>query len=138
MASLQLIPSARAWNRVLEARRARCGHPHAAANPSLAPHLQGDTRDPVVARGVVFRPFRFVCTNDTELRIAHFHYLGPMGVGAVFISTLAVTKLPDPASPPQTQEDLLALTLQPIVSFVVLCSIFTREQDGRSVAEFSY
>jgi hypothetical protein len=61
-----------------------------------------------------------------------------MGVGAVFISTLAVTKLPDPASPPQTQEDLLALTLQPIVSFVVLCSIFTREQDGRSVAELSY
>lgn len=52
---------------------------------------------------------------------------GPMGVGAVFISTLALTKLPTPASPPQTQQDILSLSLQPIVSFVVLCSIITRE-----------
>jgi hypothetical protein len=46
-----------------------------------------------------------------------------MGVGAVFISTLAVTSLPEPHDPPESQMDLLAATLQPIVSFMVLCSI---------------
>ncbi|KIL62106.1 hypothetical protein M378DRAFT_187418 [Amanita muscaria Koide BX008] len=50
-------------------------------------------------------------------------HFGPMGVGAVFVSTLAVHKLPVPTYPPETQEDLLALTLQPIVTFVVLGSI---------------
>jgi len=51
---------------------------------------------------------------------AHF---GPMGVGAVFISTLALTKLPEPRNPPETQLDLLALCIQPIVAFIILCSI---------------
>lgn len=50
-----------------------------------------------------------------------------MGVGAVFISTLAVHRLPEPAEPPHTQADYLALTLQPIVSFLVLASIIIRE-----------
>jgi hypothetical protein len=50
-----------------------------------------------------------------------------MGVGAVFISTLAVTKLPEPTSPPETQEALLTLTLQPIVSFIILGSILVRK-----------
>lgn len=51
---------------------------------------------------------------------------GPMGVGAIFISTLAVTELPTPQSPPQNQAELLAATLQTIVSFVVLGSIIIR------------
>lgn len=51
---------------------------------------------------------------------------GPMGVGAIFISTLALHKLPTPANPPVTQQDYLALSLQPIVSFVVLGSIIIR------------
>jgi len=46
-----------------------------------------------------------------------------MGVGAVFISTLALHRLPTPENPPSSQQDLLALVLQPIVSFVVLSSI---------------
>jgi len=50
-----------------------------------------------------------------------------MGVGAVFISTLAVSRLPLPANPPITQQDYLALSLHPIVSFVVLSSIIIRE-----------
>lgn len=54
-------------------------------------------------------------------------HFGPMGVGAMFVSTLAITKLPEPADPPQSQQDLLALTLRPIVSFVVLCSILIRK-----------
>lgn len=51
-----------------------------------------------------------------------------MGVGAVFISTLAVTRLEDTDGPPSTQEDLLNHMLQPIVAFVVLGSILIREQ----------
>ncbi|KAF8972166.1 Sodium/hydrogen exchanger family-domain-containing protein [Flammula alnicola] len=50
-------------------------------------------------------------------------HFGPMGVGAVFISTLALHRLPTPANPPVTQQDYLTLALQPIVSFVVLGSI---------------
>lgn len=50
-----------------------------------------------------------------------------MGVGAIFISTLALTRLPEPQSPPADQSELLAATLQPIVSFVVLCSILIRK-----------
>jgi hypothetical protein len=50
-----------------------------------------------------------------------------MGVGAVFISTLALHSLPEASYPPENQAELLALTIQPIVSFVVLCSILIRE-----------
>ncbi|KAF8638220.1 hypothetical protein AX17_002369 [Amanita inopinata Kibby_2008] len=50
-------------------------------------------------------------------------HFGPMGVGAIFVSTLALHKLPVPRNPPLTQEDWLALTLQPVVTFVVLGSI---------------
>lgn len=53
-------------------------------------------------------------------------HFGPVGVGAVFISTLASTKLPEPHNPPVDQIDLLAATIQPIVAFMVLCSIVTR------------
>ncbi|KAK0216132.1 Sodium/hydrogen exchanger [Armillaria fumosa] len=53
-------------------------------------------------------------------------HFGPMGVGAVFISTLALTELPEPHNPPESQQELLAATLQPIVSFVVLGSIIIR------------
>ena len=49
-----------------------------------------------------------------------------MGVGAIFISTLAVHELPLPSNPPQTQQDILTLSIQPIVSFVVLSSIIIR------------
>jgi hypothetical protein len=49
-----------------------------------------------------------------------------MGVGAIFVSTLALHKLPPPSNPPQTQQDILALSIYPIVSFVVLASIIVR------------
>ncbi|KAH8113934.1 Sodium/hydrogen exchanger [Phellopilus nigrolimitatus] len=54
-------------------------------------------------------------------------HFGPMGVGAIFISTLALTELPIPSDPPTSQNELLAATMHPIVSFVVLCSILIRE-----------
>ncbi|KAF8336223.1 Cation/H+ exchanger [Amanita rubescens] len=50
-------------------------------------------------------------------------HFGPMSVGAIFVSTLALHKLPSPKYPPETQQDCLALMLQPIVTFVVLSSI---------------
>ncbi|KAH9948975.1 Sodium/hydrogen exchanger family-domain-containing protein [Amylocystis lapponica] len=62
-------------------------------------------------------------------------HFGPMGVGAIFISTLALTRLPTPHSPPVDQVELLAATLQPIVSFIVLGSIIIH---GLSIPFFSF
>lgn len=53
-------------------------------------------------------------------------HFGPMGVGAVFISTLALSELPAADNPPQDQVDILALSIQPIVAFMVLGSIMIR------------
>ncbi|KAJ7753933.1 Sodium/hydrogen exchanger family-domain-containing protein [Mycena maculata] len=61
-------------------------------------------------------------------------HFGPMGVGAVFVSTLALTRLPVPSSPPANQQELLAAALQPIVAFVVLGSIVIH---GLSIPFFS-
>lgn len=63
-------------------------------------------------------------------------HFGPMGVGAVFISTLALTRLPEPHSPPQNQEEYLAATLQTIVAFVVLGSILIRALYSSSLKGF--
>ncbi|KAI0819315.1 Sodium/hydrogen exchanger family-domain-containing protein [Trametes gibbosa] len=60
--------------------------------------------------------------------------LRQMGVGAIFVSTFAVTELPKPQSPPETQAELLAATLQTIVAFVVLGSIIIH---GLSIPFFS-
>ncbi|TFK25717.1 hypothetical protein FA15DRAFT_654945 [Coprinopsis marcescibilis] len=61
-------------------------------------------------------------------------HFGPMGVGAMFISTLALHKLPEPQNPPQKEEDYLALALQPIVAFIILSSIIVH---GLSIPFFS-
>jgi len=66
------------------------------------------------------------------LMCGHF---GPMGVGAVFVSTLALTRLPTPHYPPENQAELLAATIQPIVSFVVLGSVLIH---GLSIPSFSF
>jgi NhaP-type Na+/H+ or K+/H+ antiporter len=66
-------------------------------------------------------------------------HFGPMGVGAVFISTLAAVKLPEPheighngelaeGGTPQ-QIDYLGHSIQPIVAFMVLISIMIRKCD---------
>ncbi|EPT05141.1 hypothetical protein FOMPIDRAFT_1045207 [Fomitopsis schrenkii] len=61
-------------------------------------------------------------------------HFGPMGVGAVFISTLAAGQLPEPEDPPANQHQLLAASIQPIVAFMVLCSITIH---GLSIPSFS-
>ncbi|KAI0743204.1 Sodium/hydrogen exchanger family-domain-containing protein [Irpex lacteus] len=67
-----------------------------------------------------------------EAFLGHF---GPMGVGAVFVSTLALSRLPEPHSPPQNQQEYLAATLQTIVAFIVLGSILIH---GLSIPFFSF
>ncbi|KAH8091686.1 Sodium/hydrogen exchanger family-domain-containing protein [Cristinia sonorae] len=62
-------------------------------------------------------------------------HFGPMGVGAVFVSTLALTQLPTPHSPPENQQELLAATMQIIVSFVVLGSVIIH---GLSIPSFLF
>ncbi|PCH40212.1 hypothetical protein WOLCODRAFT_116887 [Wolfiporia cocos MD-104 SS10] len=61
-------------------------------------------------------------------------HFGPMGIGAIFISTLAAQQLPRPESPPASQAQLLAATIQPICAFMVLCSITIH---GLSIPFFS-
>lgn len=50
-----------------------------------------------------------------------------MGVGAIFIATLAREKLPHPHDPPQNRTDVLSLTIEPIIAFMVMCSILIRQ-----------
>ncbi|KAK4056446.1 hypothetical protein OIO90_002589 [Microbotryomycetes sp. JL221] len=70
-------------------------------------------------------------TRREAIFAGHF---GPMGVGAIFISTLAASKLPTPAVPPVTQLDRLALVVQPITYFLVLSSILVH---GITIAFFT-
>ncbi|KAJ7647998.1 Sodium/hydrogen exchanger family-domain-containing protein [Roridomyces roridus] len=72
-----------------------------------------------------------ITTWQEALFTGHF---GPMGVGAVFVSTLARTRLPNPNNPPANQQELLAATIQPIVAFIVLGSIVVH---GLSIPVFS-
>jgi len=60
-----------------------------------------------------------------------------MGVSAIFVSALALHRLPGPRDPPQTQEDVLAMALQPVVGFIVLVSI-VRECASLASAERSH
>ncbi|WAR60080.1 hypothetical protein PtB15_9B17 [Puccinia triticina] len=59
-------------------------------------------------------------TNREAVFSGHF---GPIGVGALFISTLATAKLPTPQNPPQTSLDILALTTQSIIYLLILFSV---------------
>lgn len=51
-----------------------------------------------------------------------------VGVGAIFIATLAAEKLPHPEGPPQNQADILALAIEPVIAFIVMCSILIRKK----------
>ena len=55
-------------------------------------------------------------------------------IGAIFMSTLAAETLPRPQSPPANQAELLAATIQPVIAFMVLCSILIH---GLSIPFFS-
>ncbi|CAK5263635.1 unnamed protein product [Mycena citricolor] len=83
---------------------------------------------------VVLLLYRFVPEIKTWKEALFTGHFGPMGVGAVFVSTLAVSRLPQPNNPPADQQELLAATLQPIVAFVVLGSIIVH---GLSIPFFT-
>jgi hypothetical protein len=51
-----------------------------------------------------------------------------VGVGAIFIATLAAEKLPHPEVPPRNQTDILALLIEPVIAFIVMCSILIRKK----------
>lgn len=54
--------------------------------------------------------------------------------GAVFLSTLATEILPRPQNPPANQAEHLATLIQPVVAFMVLCSVLIH---GLSIPFFS-
>ncbi|KAH7912396.1 Sodium/hydrogen exchanger family-domain-containing protein [Hygrophoropsis aurantiaca] len=78
--------------------------------------------------------YKFVPEIATWREALFSGHFGPMGVSAVFVSALALTRLPAPESPPADQAQLLAATIQIIVSFVVLGSIVIH---GLSIPFFS-
>lgn len=78
--------------------------------------------------------YKFIPDVKTFREAVFSGHFGPIGVGAVFISTLAAEKLPTPEEPTQNQVELLAATIQPIVAFMVLCSITIH---GLSIPFFS-
>lgn len=78
--------------------------------------------------------YKFIPDVKTIREAVFSGHFGPIGIGAVYISTLAVESLPRPNYPPTNQTEYLALTIQPIVSFMVLCSVATH---GLSIPFFS-
>ncbi|QRV73291.1 Sodium/hydrogen exchanger family [Ceratobasidium sp. AG-Ba] len=72
-----------------------------------------------------------VRTLGEALFSGHF---GPMGVGAIFISMLALNKLPASQGRIDDQVDCVVSSIQPIVSFIVLGSIVIH---GLSIPFFS-
>ncbi|ETW81447.1 Na+/H+ antiporter [Heterobasidion irregulare TC 32-1] len=70
-----------------------------------------------------------------SLREAVFSgHFGPMGIGAVFISTLAAETLASTGAAPDSQTGILTESIQPIVAFMVVTSIIIH---GLSIPFFS-
>ncbi|KAI0247451.1 Sodium/hydrogen exchanger family-domain-containing protein [Lactifluus subvellereus] len=83
---------------------------------------------------VIIGLFRWI-PDIKSLREALFSgHFGPIGVGAIYTSTLAMEALPRPQNPPANQAEHLAAIIQPVVAFVVLCSILIH---GLSIPFFS-
>ncbi|TFK75275.1 Sodium/hydrogen exchanger [Pluteus cervinus] len=57
-----------------------------------------------------------------------------MGVGAVFMATMALEQLPHPHDPPEGQQEILADVLRSVIAFVVLASIVIH---GLSISFFT-
>ncbi|GAA5822504.1 hypothetical protein JCM3770_002440 [Rhodotorula araucariae] len=70
-------------------------------------------------------------TRREAIFAGHF---GPMGVGAIFISTLAAEKLPTPSIPPTNSVERLSLMIVPVTYCIVLSSILVH---GLSISFFT-
>ncbi|KAI8986059.1 Sodium/hydrogen exchanger family-domain-containing protein [Trametes punicea] len=84
---------------------------------------------------VVIALYKWIPDIKTFREAIFSGHFGPMGIGAIFISTLAAEQLPTPQNPPQGQEELLSASIQPIVAFMVLCSIAVH---GLSIPFFTF
>lgn len=72
--------------------------------------------------------YRWIPDIKTFREACFTGWFGPMGVGAIFIGTLAKTSMPPGEVEKDTEQvDLLRESIMPIVSFLVLSSIVTRE-----------
>ncbi|KAH7923352.1 hypothetical protein BV22DRAFT_1036441 [Leucogyrophana mollusca] len=78
--------------------------------------------------------YKFIPDVKTFREAIFSGHFGPIGIGAVYISTLAAAQLPKPSNPPANQTEFLAATIQPIVAFMVLCSVAIH---GLSIPSFS-
>ncbi|KAH7915477.1 Sodium/hydrogen exchanger family-domain-containing protein [Hygrophoropsis aurantiaca] len=78
--------------------------------------------------------YKFIPDVKTLREAIFSGHFGPIGIGAVYISTLAASTLPKPSNPPANQTEFLAATIQPIVAFMVLCSVAIH---GLSIPSFS-
>lgn len=73
---------------------------------------------------IILALWKFIPDIKTFREAIFCGHFGPMGVGAIFIATLGRTLMPEEVpDPPESSNDVLALTIQPIVYFFVLCSI---------------
>ncbi|KAH9924662.1 Sodium/hydrogen exchanger family-domain-containing protein [Epithele typhae] len=84
---------------------------------------------------IVIALYRWIPDIKTFREAIFSGHFGPMGIGAIFISTLAAQELPEAESPPQGQQQMLAATIQPIVAFMVLISIAVH---GLSIPFFTF
>ncbi|EOQ98698.1 hypothetical protein E3P77_03956 [Wallemia ichthyophaga] len=78
--------------------------------------------------------YRWIPDVKTFREALFIGYFGPIGVGAVFIGAIASVQLPHPEGAPQNQAEMVAVTIQPIVFFLVICSTFVH---GLSIPFFS-
>lgn len=77
---------------------------------------------------VMLAVYRWIPDIKTFREALFTGWFGPMGVGAIFISTLARHHIPHPEEDGDTsQVDLLQETIVPIVAFLVLSSVVTRK-----------
>ncbi|KAI0789689.1 Sodium/hydrogen exchanger family-domain-containing protein [Abortiporus biennis] len=77
--------------------------------------------------------YRWIPDVKTFREAVFSGHFGPMGIGAIYISTLAAEQLGEHEDN-ETQTQILANSIQPIVAFMVLCSIAVH---GLSIPFFS-
>ncbi|KAI0754863.1 Sodium/hydrogen exchanger family-domain-containing protein [Daedaleopsis nitida] len=84
---------------------------------------------------IIIALYRWIPDIKTFREAIFSGHFGPMGIGAVFICTLAAEQLPRPEEEPENQQQLLAASIQPIVAFMVLVSIAIH---GLSIPFFTF
>ncbi|KAF9240279.1 Sodium/hydrogen exchanger family-domain-containing protein [Melanogaster broomeanus] len=78
--------------------------------------------------------YKFIPDVKTFREALFSGHFGPIGIGAIYIATFAVGYLPTASNPPANQAEFVAATIQPIVAFIVLCSVAIH---GLSIPFFS-